>query len=90
MYCLHGTGKQLYVKLQMHVEKHTTGGPREDTGHAGGTMSHGWLGNAPKELDKVAGEGRVWASLLRLLPRRPRWILQNDYVKAMSPCSCVY
>ena len=28
-------------------------------------------GRLPGEVDKVAGEREVWASLLRLLPRRP-------------------
>ena len=47
-----------------------------DPGHAGGIISLGWPGNAsgfpPEELVEVAGERAVWASLLRLLPPRPR------------------
>ena len=39
------------------------GGPQEEPGHAGGTMSLGWPGNAsrspPEELDEVAGERKV-------------------------------
>ncbi|KAI3366216.1 hypothetical protein L3Q82_010047, partial [Scortum barcoo] len=51
------------------------GGPGEDPGHAGETMSLGWPGNAsgvpPEELEEVSGVREVWASLLRLLPPRP-------------------
>ena len=46
--------------------------PPEDPKHAGGTMSPSWPGNTLgfhlEELDEVAGERDVWASLLRLLP----------------------
>ncbi|KAI3376467.1 hypothetical protein L3Q82_016926 [Scortum barcoo] len=51
------------------------GGPGEDPGHAGETMSLSWPGNAsgvpPEELEEVSGVREVWASLLRLLPPRP-------------------
>ncbi|KAI3360205.1 hypothetical protein L3Q82_014514 [Scortum barcoo] len=48
----------------------------EDPGHAGETMSLGWLaweclGVPPEELEEVSGVREVWASLLRLLPPRP-------------------
>ena len=46
------------------------GSPKAEAGHAGGTMSPHWSRNAsgspPGELDKVAGERKVRASLLRL------------------------
>ena len=48
--------------------------PGEDPGHAGETMSRlAWerLGIPQEELDEVAREREVWASLLRLLPPRP-------------------
>ena len=50
------------------------GDPGEDPGHAGETVSRlAWecLGIPQEELDEVAGEREVWASLLRLLPPRP-------------------
>ncbi|TWW74365.1 R2 Retrovirus-related Pol polyprotein from type I retrotransposable element [Takifugu flavidus] len=50
------------------------GDPREDPGHVGETVSRlAWerLGVPPDELEEVAGEREVWASLLRLLPPRP-------------------
>jgi len=49
--------------------------PGEDPGHVGETMSLCWPGNAsgspPEELEEVAGDRDVWASLLKLLPPRP-------------------
>ena len=49
--------------------------PGEDPGHAGETVSRlAWerLGIPQEELDEVAGERKVWASLLRLLPPATR------------------
>ncbi|KAK5617009.1 hypothetical protein CRENBAI_016487, partial [Crenichthys baileyi] len=48
--------------------------PGDGPGHAGGTMSLGWPGNAlgpPEELEDVSGERDVWVSLLSLVPLRP-------------------
>ena len=48
------------------------GDPREDPGHAGETVSRlAWehLGIPREDLDEVAGEREVSASLLRLLPQ---------------------
>ncbi|KAK5601698.1 hypothetical protein CRENBAI_021922 [Crenichthys baileyi] len=58
------------------------GGPGDGPGHAGGTMSLGWPGNALgsplEELEEVSGERDVWVSLLSLLPPRPGSGLAED------------
>ncbi|TWW81813.1 hypothetical protein D4764_01G0016280 [Takifugu flavidus] len=46
------------------------------------------LGIPPDELEEVAGEREVWASLLRLLPRRPDpedTTGLREYIKKMAP-----
>lgn len=50
---------------------HWGGGPGEDPGHAGGTMSLGWPGNRKSRRNCSLGR-EVWVPLLRLLeaPRR--------------------
>ncbi|KAK0156391.1 putative uncharacterized transposon-derived protein F52C9.6 [Merluccius polli] len=60
------------VRCSGHVQ--LVGNLGEDPGHAGETVSRlAWerLGIPQEELDEVAGEREVWASLLRLLPERP-------------------
>lgn len=47
------------------------GGPGEDPGHAGGTISLGWPGNALGSPQKSWRERLVWAFRPRLLPPRP-------------------
>ncbi|MED6236792.1 hypothetical protein ATANTOWER_014298 [Ataeniobius toweri] len=51
------------------------GGPGDGPGHAGGTMSLGWPGNAlgstRRSWRRCLGERDVWVSLLSLLPLRP-------------------
>ncbi|MEQ2179027.1 hypothetical protein GOODEAATRI_020334 [Goodea atripinnis] len=47
------------------------GFPDNGPGHAGGTVSLGWPGNALEELEEVSGKKEVWVSLLRLVPPRP-------------------
>ena len=78
------------------------GDPQEEPGHTGETLSLCWLGNTYiplKELDKVAVEKKVWASLLRLLPKTPDkwwkidgwidgWVNETDFkMKAKSKAS---
>ncbi|KAK0131124.1 hypothetical protein N1851_034199 [Merluccius polli] len=52
-------------RLPGHVP--LVGDPGEDPGHTAWER----LGIPQEQLDKVAGEREVWASLLRLLPPRP-------------------
>ncbi|TWW80182.1 hypothetical protein D4764_10G0012120 [Takifugu flavidus] len=61
---------RLPVRCSGHIPP--VGGPQEDPGHAGETMSLIWehQGIPPDDLEEVAGERKVWASLLRLLPPR--------------------
>ncbi|MED6259502.1 hypothetical protein ATANTOWER_024072 [Ataeniobius toweri] len=58
-------------------------GPWDGPGHAGGTISLGWPGNAlgsPTEvLEKVSGERDIWVSLLSLLPPHPVLDKVEDY-----------
>ncbi|TWW71525.1 hypothetical protein D4764_16G0000220 [Takifugu flavidus] len=61
------------VRCSGHIPP--VGGPQEDPGHVGELMSLDWSGNTwgffPDELEEVAEEREVWASLLRLQPPRP-------------------
>ncbi|TWW77685.1 hypothetical protein D4764_12G0010750 [Takifugu flavidus] len=62
------------AKAKTRAWEEFVGGPWEDPGHVGATVSRlVWerLGIPPGELEEVAGEREVWASLLRLLALRP-------------------
>ena len=67
--------KSSAIQEELQVEHvPPVGDSGEDPGHTGETMPLSWPGNTSKflwkELDKVAGEREVWASLLSLLPLR--------------------
>lgn len=58
--------------------------PLEDQGQAGQTTHHGWPKNTleppPEDLEEVAEEKEVWASLFRLLPHGlVPWVQENGW-----------
>uniref|UniRef100_A0A8C5E5T7 THAP-type domain-containing protein n=1 Tax=Gouania willdenowi TaxID=441366 RepID=A0A8C5E5T7_GOUWI len=60
-------------ELWAMTKRTSTSDPKEDPGHGDHVSRVAWerLGIPLKELEEVAGEREVWASLLRKLPPRP-------------------